>query len=60
MTEFSLTEQMLLRRFEAAVAAPESYVPAACTSRSHSPDGWHCAVEGEHIVHANAAQTSAW
>lgn len=89
--ELSLTEAMLLRRFEAAPAAPESYAPNvidedwvrpgrladdprtrstrtelilvdtdACPSRSHGPDGWHCAITGEHVMHLNAARTVGW
>jgi hypothetical protein len=79
--ELSLTEAMLLRRFEAAPAAPESYgqhslselrrlavqedqpitvATYACKSRSHGPDGWHCAITGEHVMHLNAAGTVGW
>jgi hypothetical protein len=58
--ELSLTEAMLVRRFEAAPAAPESYSIDACPSRSHSDDGWHCAITGEHVMHLNAARTVGW
>ena len=58
--ELSLTERMLLAHIEAAPAAPESYAPKACPSRSHGPDGWHCAITGEHVMHLNAARTVGW
>jgi len=34
--------------------------PAPCPSRSNGTDGWHCAVQGPHDDHANAAGDATW
>jgi hypothetical protein len=39
---------------------PITVVPDTCPSRSHSADGWHCAITGEHMMHLNAARTVGW
>jgi hypothetical protein len=39
---------------------PITVAADACPSRSHSDDGWHCAITGEHVMHLNAARTVGW
>jgi len=34
--------------------------PALCPVYSHGTDGWHCAIQGPHEQHRNAAGTETW
>lgn len=39
---------------------PQRSEAAPCAVLSHGVDGWHCAVEGPHTEHRNAAGDVTW